>query len=352
MDWTRGMSQEFEYMVVDPGTWREKGRLDLIESCTVERDLEADTLGSASIDVTGDPGEVYVRVYLVATQDGATERFPLGTLLAQTPQTEFDGMRETASVDAYTPLIELKENKPPLGFYIAEGDDVMERVAELAAEHARAPVVPCEDGATMPYDFVANASDTWQGFLSDAAAMAGHRFDLDELGRICFAPSADRPTAPVWTFSEGNSSILRPAVTTERDMYGVPNVVEAVWSEDGDFIFSRAVNDDPNSATSTVARGREILHRDDSPDIAGIVTQKALDEYARRKLEELSAVECRVTYSHGYCPVRTGDCVRLDHPRAGLDGVLARVVSQSIDCSTSCQVEETAEFQVKYWEVP
>lgn len=339
-------------MVVDPATWRDRRRLDMVESCAIDRDLEAETLGSASIDVTGEVGEAYIRVYLRASQDGAAERVPLGTFLAQTPSTEFDGMRPSSSLDAYTPLIELKENQPPIGFTVREGANVMAEVARLASEHMRAPVVPCESAAAMPHDFVADPGDTWASFLSDAAAMAGYRLDLDELGRLCFAPSPDRPRSPVWTYSEGNSSILAPAVSIERDLYGVPNVVEAVYSSGDAVLVARAVNDDPNSPASTVSRGREVMHRDESPDVAGEVTQAALDAYARSKLAELSAVECAVTYTHGYCPVRTGDCVRIDHPRAGLSGALARVRSQSISCSTGCQVEETAVFEIKYWEAP
>lgn len=349
MDWTGGMSQEFEYQLVDTGTWRDAGRLDLVESCTIQRDSGAETLGSASIDVTGDVGERYVRAYLVATQGEERTRVPLGTFLAQTPSTTFDGRRAESTLDAYTPLIELKECAPPLGYTIAAGENVMGRVARIASEHMRAPVVPAVSQAEMPHDFTADPDDTWATYLADACDLAGFRFGLDELGRLIFEPSSIAASAPVWTFTEGDGSILRPELTTERDLYGVPNAFEASWSKDGEVIFSRAVNDDPNSPASTVSRGREITMRETSPDVTGTVTQEALDRYAERRLSELSTVECRVTYSHGYCPVRLGDCVRLDYPSAGLSGVTARVVSQSIECGTGCSVEETATFAVKYW---
>ena len=51
-DWLSSMQQTFEYYIVDPGTWKDVKLLDNVKSCTITRDAEADTLGSATIDVT------------------------------------------------------------------------------------------------------------------------------------------------------------------------------------------------------------------------------------------------------------------------------------------------------------
>ena len=112
---------------------------------------------------------------------------------------------------------------------------------------------------------------------------------------------------------------------------------------------ARIVNDDPNSPTSTVNRGREILYRETSPNIQGIPSVEQINEYAEALLEELSSVEYQVSYKHGYCPVRVGDCVRLNYERADLKDVKAKVISQSINCETSCSVDETAVFTRKLW---
>ena len=72
-------------------------------------------------------------------------------------------------------------------------------------------------------------------------------------------------------------------------------------------------------------------------------------EYAERLLRELSSVEYKVSYSHGYCPVRVGDCVRLNYKRAGIADIKAKVISQSIPCEPGCTVDETAVFTTKLW---
>ena len=56
-DWTSAMQQTFEYYIVDPGTWRDVRRIDNVKSCTINRDIDAETLGSATIDVTESLGE-------------------------------------------------------------------------------------------------------------------------------------------------------------------------------------------------------------------------------------------------------------------------------------------------------
>ena len=118
-DWTKPMQQTYEYYIVDPATWRDTERLMNVKmGATISRDADADTLGSASFDLSESIGECYIRTYLVTIQNGIRERFPLGTHMVQTPSEEFDGKAKSVSVDAYTPLIELKENPLPLGFSI------------------------------------------------------------------------------------------------------------------------------------------------------------------------------------------------------------------------------------------
>lgn len=349
-DWTSTMEQSYEYYTVDPGTWKDVRRLTNITSSSITRDSEKETLGSASIETDESLGETYVRIYLVTIQNGVKERFPLATVLAQPPSTSFDGKRSTNSIDGYTPLMELKENQPPLGYYIAKNENIMEVATRLVNEHTRAPVVGAVSDITVYTDFVSNTDDTWLTFTSDLIANAKFYFDLDEMGRILFAPKQETAALqPVWTFDDDNSSLLYPDLDLDHDFYGIPNVVEVIYSDGVDQYYARVVNDDPNSPVSTVNRGREIVQRVENPSLGGIPTQAMITEYANQYLEEASKFEYTVSYSHGYCPVRVGDCVRLNYIRAGLKNVKARVISQTIQCSTSCKVSEKAVFTKKLW---
>lgn len=350
VDWTASMEQTYEYYIVDPRTWKDIAPLTNVKSSNITRDLEVETLGSATFDVTELIGETYVRAYLVVIQNGVRSRHPLGTYLVQTPSSRFEGQMRNVTLDAYTPLLELKENPPPLGYSILKDANIMESAYLLCRDHARAPVVRPSCATTLHKHFVANTSDNWLIYTSDLVAQANYRLDLDELGRILFAPKQDLASMqPVWTYDDGNSSILRPGLTMQHDLYGIPNVVEVVYANDMVCYTARVVNDDPNSPISTVNRGREILYVDPNPSISGIPTKAQLEEYARLLLIQLSTVEYTLTYEHGYCGTRPGDCVRLNYSRADLQDIKARIVSQSIKCKTGCVVTEKAVYTTKLW---
>ena len=410
VDWTRSMQQTFEFYIVDPGTWKDMKRLTTVKTCKINRDSETDTLESATIDVVDSLGECYLRVYMVTVQNGITERHPLGTFLVQTPSSKFDGKTRSVSMDAYSPLLELKEKQPPIGYYVPKtvgtykvdkrtedgktyyvkladpvdisiGDALVNTVTEtgedvylgtttenvntyyckvdnfmgvayrLTRENVRAPVVKPVCETDLNYDFVSDISDTWFTYLNDLIAEGNYQFSLDELGRILFAPKQKTVSMqPVWTYDDDNTrSILYPDLTTDHDLYGVPNVVEVIYSNGNKTIHSRAENTDENSPTSIPNRGREIVYRVTDPEIAGIPSQSQLDEYAEQLLSNLSSVEYTISYTHGYCPVRVGDCVRLNYSRAGLTDIKARVISQSITCEPGCPVSEKAVFTTKLW---
>ena len=349
-DWTKSMQQTFEYYEVDPGTWRDFRKIDNVKSCTIKRDSTAETLGSASINVISSVGECYIRVYLVTIQNGIKERLPLGTFLVQTPSSSFDGKTRNVTMDAYTPLLELKENPPPIGYYIKKKQNIMDISYMLTREHVRAPVVPAKNPTKLFYDFVADTEDTWLSLITDLISNAEYKFDLDEMGRILFSPEQDAASLqPVWTFDDGNSSILMPDFDMDHDLYGIPNVVEVIYSNSSEHYYARVVNDDSNSPTSTVNRGREITYTETNPDLIGDPTENRIKDYAEKLLRKLSTVEYTVNYTHGYCPVRLGDCVRLNYSRAGLTDVNAVVINQSIKCEPGCPVTETAVFTNKLW---
>ena len=349
-DWLASMQQTFEYYTVDPNTWRDVKLLDHVRSCSISRDSTVETLGSATFSISDSIGECYIRAYLVTIQNGVRERHPLGTFLVQTPGWSFDGRIRDYSVDAYTPLLELKESPPPLGYSILKDEPIMDTVYRLVREYARAPVVETKDDTTLFTDFVADTNDTWLSFTADLMANAKYSFALDELGRILFSPKQDVASLqPVWTYDDSNSSILYPDISLNQDLYGIPNVVEVVYSRGNSFYYAKVVNDDPNSPTSTINRGREIVYRDSNPNLSGDPTEDQIKQYADQLLRELSSLECTITYTHGYCPVRLGDCVRLNYGRAGLDGIKAKVISQSIKCEPGCPVTEKAVFTTKLW---
>lgn len=349
-NWLESMTRTYEYYTVDPGTWKDVKLLNNIKNSSIEWDSSLETLGSAAIDVTDSVGECYIRIYMITNQNGVTDKHPMGTFMVQTPSSSFNGKIRNVTMDAYTPLLELKEKQPPLGYSLMKGDNIMDNAYRLVRENARAPVVRTYNTTNLFSDFVADPDEKWISFTSALIANAKYELGLDEMGRILFLPKQDTASLqPVWEYNDDNSSILYPDFSMDHDLYGIPNVVEVVYSNGGDSYYAKAVNDDPNSPISTVSRGREIIHRVTNPDMIGDPTENQIHEYAEQLLRELSTLEYTVTYTHGYCPVRIGDCVRLNYVAAGITDIKAKVISQSIKCTSSCPVTEKAVFTAKLW---
>ena len=349
-DWTKTMQQTFEYYIVDPGTWRDTRKINTVISSSITRDSTLETLGSASITIAESLGECYIRIYLITIQNGIREKHSLGTFLVQSPSYSFDGKIKNVTLDAYTPLLELKENPTPLGYSVLKDENILDTAYRIVREQVRAPVIKPQKDEVLNTNFVANLNDTWITFVQDLVANADHSLALDDMGRIFFSPNQDTMSLqPIWTFDDSNSSILYPELSVDRDLYGIPNVVEVIYSNGTEYYYGKAVNDDPSSPISTVNRGRQITHRESNPSLLGNPSQDRVQEYSENLLKEMSSLEYTVTYTHGYCPVRIGDCVRLNYTRAGLNGIKAKVISQNIKCESGCPVTEKAVFTTELW---
>lgn len=359
-DWTKSMQQTYDFFIVDPDTWKDKIQIKTITSCTIMRDFNTETLCSASFDcdedLTATYGECYVRVYLITVQNGVRERHPLGTFLVQTPSVKFDGMHKSISMDAYSPLLELKDKKPPIGYSAMKDVNTMRLASELVASNCRAPVTKVQDDTNvLNSDFVANVDDSWLSYISDLMANAKYRFSLTDLSEIVFARIRDiKSVAPEMTFNDDNSSLLLPSIEDKRDLYGIPNVLEMTYTTQdvggtNRYMYTRVENNDESSEISTVKRGREVLHRITNPTLTGSYTEEQFKEYAKMYLQNLSTLEHTVTFSHGYYPVSIGDCIRLNYTRAGMTDIRARIISQTINCSTGCTVDTTATYTTELW---
>ena len=81
----------------------------------------------------------------------------------------------------------------------------------------------------------------------------------------------------------------------------------------------------------------------------GVEESRQIKEYTEQVLREMSTLEYTISYVHGYCPVRLGDCVMLNYEKAGLKNVKAKVISQNIKCEPGCPVTEKAVFTARLW---
>lgn len=348
IDWTNGMEQSFVFCEVDPASWDDSRVLSQVKDAEIKFDNGLETMGNASLTVDGEVGECYVRLYLAARQGDESERVPLGTFLVQTPVKETDGRRASRRCACYTPLLEAKEKYPVFGAVAANGRYAEECAAEVLRNALRAPVTPYNGSTVLQSTVVAEPSQTALEFARKLLDIADVHLTLDGFGHVGIAPNIEPIAAqPRWTFRDDEDSIIKGDKRETADWYGIPNVVEVVWSGARGTVIARAVNSDEDSPLSTVGRGRDVVRRITDPALTN-PDEAAVKAYAERELRRLCAMERSVVIKHGWCGVRVGDCVRLELER---DGISANgiVTAQTITCKTGCTVESTVKWTESLW---
>ena len=349
--WSQSMQRSFEYYKVDPVSWGDIELIPRVINCTITRDLNNETLGSASIDADDDINDTYVRPYLITLQNGVRERFPLGTFLCASDSRSWDGRKDSRSFDCYTPLIELKEKPMPIGYTIMKDQNLLTRAVGITRDSTRAPVADAKDDRvemTLTGNFIAESSETRLNFVKDLLATGNYSLGLDERGGVLFLPYQELASLQAkFIYRDDNMSLIYPDISISGDLFDIPNVLEIIYSvpDSGKTIYVTVRNEDPNSILSIPSRGREIVKRDSNPDVVENTTETDLRLYALNAMKKLSTVQCEIKYKHGFTnEVQLGDCVRFEYKAANLNGVNAKVTRQVIHCNAECSVEETAVF--------
>jgi hypothetical protein len=125
-----------------------------------------------------------------------------------------------------------------------------------------------------------------------------------------------------YTYKDDNLSITFPGMTEELDLFEIPNKWVVVMSNpEREPLVSTYTNDNPDSPTSTVNRGRTIV---DHREIQSIADQQALDAYVQRIAFEASQIYGKITFETAINPAHEySDVLELDYSPLGIKGKYA-----------------------------
>lgn len=339
------MEQVPEFWEVDPATWAEVRPIRTATACTVTRQLDDELVESAVLTLDEDIGETYVRAYIDARQGSERERVPVATFLVQTPRRTWDGSVASREAAGYSPLVELRQDMPPIGWTVAKGTNAVSAAGAICEAHCRAPVAMAADSSRLTEAVVADPADTWLDLVRALLDKAGMRVTVAPDGTIGCEPACDAASlAPTWTFSDGEDSVLLPSMEVEVDWYEVPNAVEVVYSDESRSLYARAENTDANSPLSVPSRGRTVLYRETAPELPESPTQADCKALAERLLRDKGSVERSATFTHGWVGNALGAGVRIARSREGTECV-AQTVRQVVTLEAGVTVEETATWR-------
>jgi len=353
-DWTKDFQADYEFFELDYRTWSESGVIHGVSDCEISRKASDRTLETCRLKTSEPISERWFRVYLKATQRGATEHHALGTFVAKSCRKRFGGSAGVYyEVDAYSPLKCLDVSQVEPGFVADLSGGALKAARELAAAHCPAPCAWSDDG-TAGESYAANPDDLSALTLFEALlSLEGCKPGLDEHGNILAVPMQDpHSLARAWTFTtERGDTVIYPELPDDGDLCDVPNCVRVVYERpNANPIVGYAENDDSASDVSTVRRGYRQFGDASGAVLPDDATQADVDAAARRLLREQSATAHSVKVSHGYCGIRLHDGVGFEHPAAGLENVTAEVVETRVSCTPECRCETVAEYTERLWE--
>lgn len=325
MDWSTHRITKTEFVRVEWPTLRELGGYGCFTGGTLEFSINTDIRAQGSLDfiASSEPpsGGSMVRVY-VAVEDAAgdSHREALGTFFVVDPPATYGGGTVSGTVELESVLM------VPMGAYpvryvtFKKGANAVSEAVSIL--RGMGITVSAESTYTLPADIVYSPDDSWLTIVNDLLSRAGYSACTpDAMGGIEIAPYAEPGDRPVrWTFDDGERSIMEPDVVRSDNSADIPNAVRAVYEDDDGCIWAAAINDSPDSPTSTVSRGFERTSKLDVSELEGDSREAMLESLkaaCARSLESSSAGIEYVELSHAWVPLRAGDAAAVEYKSAG-----------------------------------
>ena len=300
MDWNRGLEARYYATVIDKDTWRDLDRFE-ITGGQISRSL-GELIESADVEtVNYTQGEQWIRVWMDARQNGASEHIPMFTGLATSPADNYNGDLMTNTLECYSVLKPCQDVLLPRGWYAPQdsGKNVIEDLLSVTP----APVEITDDMPRLKKAIIAEQGESNLSMVNKILLAINWRIRITGNGIIEVCPQADTPSAE---FGNDNDTI-EPVFSKSYDWYGCPNVFRATMGDDS----AVAIDDSEGSILSTVNRGREIWAEDTSVNLG---ENETLYEYALRRLKDEQMVAQTLSYDRRYDPdVTVTDLVRLKY---------------------------------------
>lgn len=330
MDWNQGYSASYYMTIVDPASWRDLRMVDITGGNITKTDTSL--MESATVELTENLGEAWIRIYLDARQDDGGGRTPLFTGLLQTPKTNWQGIIDTYSAECYSVLKAADDVKLQRGWYALAGQNGIELAAQLL-KATPAPVIVEESAPLLSSTIVAEDGESNLSMAQRLIEATGWRIRIEGDGRIHLCPMATEASA---VFDSATNDIVEPSVVDETDLYKCPNVFMAT---SGDLTYTARDED------SIRKRGREIWMVENNVTLnAG----ESIMQYAIRMLEENKAAARKVQYQRRYRPeIVPGDIAELHFPGIKISGEY-NIKKQKITLGYAATVEEECVETYRY----
>ncbi|HHY95075.1 MAG TPA: hypothetical protein GX513_08715 [Firmicutes bacterium] len=292
------------------------GRIEYNSLAEIKRTATFTLEDSAEVNYLSDRIKPWVRLRM---PDGGWAEWPQGVFLLTTPPRRVSRAGVvTREVQAYDLLQVLVDDKLADRYTVSVGTNYIAAVKAVldGAGLTRQNLTPTDK--TLPADRDWPPGTKKLSIVNDLLGSINYKsLWIDENGTAVAEPyRSPAERAPEYTYRDDEASVIFPEVGQSLDLFGVPNKWVLVVSQpDRTVLTSTYTNNNPDSPTSTVSRGRAIVdYREvDAAD------QASLDAMAARIAFEASQVYEQVEFETAIMPFHSdSDVIELHYTKLGI----------------------------------
>lgn len=238
----------------------------------------------------------------VQMPDGNWIEFPLGIFLLSTPTKRDEVNGVYREIEAYDGLIILNDDKFMERYYIPAGKKYTDAVIDIlrSAGIKKYNIADSPKTLQAPIEFPIGMSKL-EAVNSLLEAINYTQIWVDARGYFTASPYIPPSERAIdYEYLDNEISVIYNGIEEELDFFGVPNVWVVTQSNpEKPPLVSVKVNNNPDSPTSTVNVGRNIV---DFREVDDIADQETLDAYTERIAFEASQVYGRLRFKTALMP--------------------------------------------------
>lgn len=337
--WNESYSLQIRIMSVDKNTWVNKKELTNVIGVSIHKTAndEYPLLESGDMQFVSDTASPFengwYRIEALFQQGGVAARLPLATLMFASYGGTTKWNYTDYDVQGYSVLKPLEERVLRTGEYIPKGENVSRWIANKIKECTPAPVL-IRNGFTLTDPLVFASGTSYLQAIWTALDAKGYVIQIDGNGRIIITKM---PSNPALVLDSSTAGLIVPEISWNADISNIPNRYYAVSPIDGTIAVARNV--DVSSPTSYQKRGRRwVDYFDDSPSLTD---GESIDQYARRKLQEVSDHFEKINIEHEFVPdVTVFDKIRCYLPNQNIEGLYV-VEAQELSIGNGITIKES-----------
>lgn len=313
-------------------------QLESVSGGTIEWTNATAIKAGGSIDVTDDGipvdwinSRVRPMALLSSVGGEGPAEYGLGVYLASAPVEDWSEVGRSWRVELLDKLSILDQdivtdlNGDPVTYVAPIGANVIDTVIDLIEGVGEAAPAITPDTKVLAASMVWDVGTSVLQIVNDLLEAAGYSsLWTDGMGQFRadpYVPPAQR--TPVYEqlapLTKGETSLMAPDWSRDRDIYSIPNRYVAISQGSGDeeSLVAVATNEDPDSPFSFQARGRWITRV-----VTGVEATSLADLQSRAQmgLSSSSSVTSGISIEHAYLPeLQINRTIKFTNPDAGLD---------------------------------